>query len=152
MNDYPDTSFLCAAYREQDNSKAADAYIKQMVEPIRVTTLLQFEFLQSVRLQVWLHSLDKTKGYSQSEADRMMTDWEEDIAAGKVEIIPHDSEAVLRMAEHLSRQHTMLTGNRTLDIMHVATAIHLRAKKFLSFDARQRKLAKGAGLKVPLSL
>jgi len=49
-----------------------------------------------------------------------------------------------------SRQRTAKGGNRTLDILHVATAVHLGAKQFLTFDARQRELAKYAGLRVPL--
>ncbi len=150
MNDYPDTSFLCAVYREQDNSTAADTYRDQMTEPLCVSTLLVFEFRQAIRLQVWLHGQDKKKGYSQTEADQMHTDWESDIAAGHVSIVPTDADAVLRMAEHLSEKHTALTGNRTLDILHIATAKHLSAKNFLSFDARQKKLAKAAGLKTPL--
>ncbi len=150
MNDYPDTSFLCAVYREQDKSTEADAYREQMTEPLFVSTLLVFEFRQALRLQVWLHSQDKKKGYSQSEADNMISDWESDIAAGHVTIIPTDADSVLRMAEHLSEKHTALTGNRTLDILHLATAKHLSAKNFLSFDARQKKLAKAAGLKTPL--
>ena len=150
MNDYPDTSFLCAVYREQDNSKEADAYHARMTEPLRVSTLLEFEFRQAIRLQVWLRSQDKKKGYQQAEADQMLADWESDIAAGHVEIISTDADAVLRMAEHLSKTHTTITGNRTLDILHIATAKHLSATNFLSFDARQRKLAKASGLKTPL--
>ncbi len=150
MTDYPDTSFLCAVYREQDNSTEADAYRECMTEPIRVSTLLEFEFRQAIRLQVWLHSQDKKKGYAQAEADQMLADWESDIAAGLVEIISTEAEAVLRMAEHLSEKHTTLTGNRTLDILHIATAKHLSAKNFLSFDGRQKKLAKAVGLKTPL--
>lgn len=150
MNNYADTSFLCAVYRVQDNSQAAWAYRNQMTEPLCVSTLLVFEFRQAIRLQVWLHTQDKRKGYSQTEADQMLTDWESDIAAGHVTIVPTDADAVLRMAEHLSEKHTALTGNRTLDILHIATAKHLSAKSFLSFDARQKKLAKAAGLKTPL--
>ena len=150
MNDYPDTSFLCAVYREQDNSKEADAYRARMTEPLRVSTLLEFEFRQAIRLQVWLRSQDRKKGYQQTEADQMLADWESDIAAGHVEIISTDADAVLRMAEHLSKTHTTITGNRTLDILHIATAKHLSAMNFLSFDARQKKLAKAAGLKTPL--
>jgi predicted nucleic acid-binding protein len=150
MTDYPDTSFLCAVYRVQDNSEAAWAYRRSLTEPLCVSTLLVFEFRQAIRLQVWLNSQDKKKGYSQTEADQMLTDWESDIAAGHVAIIPTDADAVLRMAEHLSEKHTALTGNRTLDILHIATAKHLSAKNFLSFDARQKKLAKAAGLKTPL--
>lgn len=150
MNDYPDTSFLCAVYREQDNSTEADAYREGMTEPLCVSTLLAFEFRQAIRLQVWLHAQDKRKGYGQAEADQMLTDWESDIAAGHVVIVPTDADAVLRMAEHLSDTHTAHTGNRTLDILHIATAKHLSAKRFLSFDERQKKLAKAVGLKTPL--
>lgn len=150
MTDYPDTSFLCAIYRVQDNSEVAWAYRDLMISPLRVSTLLEFEFRQAIRLQVWLHRQDKKKGYSQTEADQMLADWESDIAAGHVEIIPTDADAVLRMAEHLSEKHTALTGNRTLDILHIATAKHLSARNFLSFDARQKQLAKAAGLKTPL--
>jgi predicted nucleic acid-binding protein len=150
MNDYSDTSFLCGIYRKQDNTPEALAYRNGMTDPIRVSTLLEFEFRQAIRLQVWLHSQDKKKGYTQTEADQMLADWESDLAVGHVEIIATDADAVLRMAENLSKTHTALTGNRTLDILHIATAKHLSAKHFLSFDARQKKLAKAVGLKTPL--
>lgn len=44
----------------------------------------------------------------------------------------------------------MKGGHRTLDILHVATARHLAARDFLTFDARQKKLAKAIGLRTPL--
>lgn len=147
---YPDTSFLCSLYREQDHTDAAIAHRSQMTEPLRVSRLLDFEFRQAIRLQVWLHQQDKKKGYGQKEADQMLADWASDIATGVVEIIPVDHEAVLRLAEFLSSTYTPSGGNRTLDILHVATAKHLSAKDFLSFDARQKKLAKSIGLRTPL--
>jgi predicted nucleic acid-binding protein len=150
MNDYPDTSFLCGVYRKQDNTTAALAHRSSMIEPLLVSTLLEFEFRQAVRLQVWLHRQDRKKGYTQAEADQMLADWESDIAEGHVEIISTDADAVMRMAEHLSEKHTALTSNRTLDILHIATAKHLSVRNFLSFDARQKKLAKAIGLKTPL--
>ena len=36
---------------------------------------------------------------------------------------------------------------RILDTLHVACAIELKAERFWTFDERQRKLAKAAGLK-----
>ena len=128
MTAYPDTSFLCATYRRQDNSAAADAYRMRLHEPLHATELLQFEFLQSIRLQVWLHAHDKKKGYSQAEADQMIDDWRADLAKGIIEIVPYDASAVARLAEHFSSSHTVGTGNRTLDILHVATAVHLGAQ------------------------
>jgi len=147
---YPDASFLCSLYRRQEHSPAAITYREKMTEPLHVTALLQFEFLQAIRLQVWAHAQDKKRGYSQSEADQMMTDWTSDVASGVIEMVQCDSLLVLDMAERLSVQHTARTGHRTLDILHVATAVHLRAAEFLTFDQRQKSLARAAGLKTPL--
>jgi predicted nucleic acid-binding protein len=42
----------------------------------------------------------------------------------------------------------MTGGHRSLDVLHVATALHLGAREFLTFDANQRKLATAEKLKV----
>jgi predicted nucleic acid-binding protein len=147
---YPDTSFLCSVYRKQIHTPAALAYKEAMTEPLCFTRLLEFEFLQAIELQVWLHSADRKKGYSRREADQMIDDWETDIASGLNELLPCDSDAVLRLAGFYSEQRTAQGGHRSLDILHVATAVHLGAKEFLTFDERQRALAKHAGLKIPL--
>jgi predicted nucleic acid-binding protein len=42
----------------------------------------------------------------------------------------------------------MTKGHRTMDILHVATALHTAAGKFISFDENQRKLAMAEGLKL----
>ena len=44
--------------------------------------------------------------------------------------------------------YTRANGHRAVDILHLATAIHLSAEEFLSFDGNQRKLATAEGLKV----
>jgi len=152
VNVYPDTSFLCAIYREQDNSNAADAFRAILTEPLPYTDLLEFEFLQAIELQVWLHAQDKRKGYGQREAEQMIADWEADKSAGLNVRVPCDLDRVLELARAYSRQRTARQGHRTLDILHVATAVHLGAKQFLTFDARQRALARHAGLTVPRAL
>ncbi len=147
---YPDTSFVCSIYREQSHSKRADAHKKTMTEPLHFSALLEFEFIQAIRLQIWLHESDWRKGYTEKEADQMIADWETDITTGANVLVAADSSAVLRMAHTLSLQRTAKGGHRTLDILHVATALHLGAKEFLTFDGRQRELADYAGLRVPL--
>lgn len=147
---YPDTSFLCSIYREQVHSPIADDYKAGMKEPLFFTSLLEFEFIQAIRLQVWLHASDRTKGYSEAEADQMIADWESDVASGLNVLVPSDADAVLRLARTYSLQRTARNGHRTLDILHVATAVHFGAREFLTFDTRQRALAKYAGLRVPL--
>jgi predicted nucleic acid-binding protein len=42
----------------------------------------------------------------------------------------------------------MTGGHRSLDVLHVATALHLGAREFLTFDTNQRKLAAAEKLKV----
>lgn len=147
---YPDTSFLCALYRDQENSNAAASHRRNMTEPLCVTELLEFEFLQSLRLQAWLHSHDRKRGFPLSEAEEIIADWQQDIATHVVMVVPCDYSAVLRHSANLSQRFTTEGGHRTLDVLHVATAVHLGAKQFLSFDARQKKLARAAGLKTPL--
>ncbi len=148
MIHYADTSFLCSVYRTQEHSTLADAQREAMGEPLHFTSLLEFEFLQAVELQVWLHSQDKRKGYSRGEADRMIADWESDVATGINVLVPFDMSAVLRLSRVLSSQATAKGGHRTLDIFHVATAVHLGARRFLTFDVRQRALAVRAGLEL----
>lgn len=148
MTAYPDTSFLCAIYREQDHSPAADAWLAANLGPLHVAGLLEFEFLQSIELQVWLHGQDRTRGFGRREADLMRRDWEQDLATGAVKLVPCELSDVLRFAARLSEQHTAGGGHRTLDVLHVATAVHLGLREFLTFDRRQRALAKAAGLKL----
>ncbi|MEI6676785.1 MAG: PIN domain-containing protein [Verrucomicrobiota bacterium] len=149
MIHYADTSYLCSIYRVQAHSPAADALRAAMCEPLHFTSLLEFEFLQGVELQVWLHAQDRRKGYPRREADRMLADWETDVATGINRLVAFDMNAVLRLSKVLSGQTTAKGGHRTLDIFHVATAVHLGASRFLTFDARQKVLATHAGLEVP---
>jgi predicted nucleic acid-binding protein len=47
----------------------------------------------------------------------------------------------------LARQYAARLGVRTLDTLHVALALELKAEHFWTFDARQAKLALAVGLK-----
>lgn len=145
---FPDTSFLCAFYRRQDNSPQAAAYFKAMPETLHVSGLLVYEFRQSGRFQVWLHARDKTKGYSQADCDRALADLQTDLDTGTLVVASVDWPDVHRLAETLSKRHTIAGGHRSLDLLHVATALHLGAREFLTFDTNQRKLAAGEKLKV----
>ena len=145
---FPDTSFLCAFYRRQDNSPQAAAHFKAMPEALPVSGLLLYEFRQSVRFQVWLHARDKAKGYPQAECDRALADLQTDLDTGALAVVTADWPDVHRLAETISKRHTIAGGHRSLDILHVATALHLGAREFLTFDTNQRKLAAAEKLKV----
>jgi predicted nucleic acid-binding protein len=145
---YPDTSFLCALYRRQDNSPEAAAYFKSMTEVLYVSSLLLFEFRQSLRFQVWLHAQNPNKGFPQVDCDGALGKLQLNMDMGAVVIVPVDWSEVHQIAEKLSANHTRTRGQRAFDLLHIATALHLDARDFLSFDDRQRELAKKEGLKV----
>jgi predicted nucleic acid-binding protein len=150
MRTYPDTSFLCAMYRLQDNSAAAAAFFASMPGPLEVTTLLLYEFRQAVRFQVRLHRHDPAKGYSQAEGTKMLLDLKSDLISGDVLTIPAPWPQIFLAAERLSELYTDACGHRAMDILHVATAIELGAKIFLTFDGNQKRLAEAEGLVVPI--
>ena len=150
MQAYPDTSFLCALYRSQTNSASAAAYFQAMPEPLEVTTLLLYEFRQAVRFQIRLHRHNPAKGYLRPEGIKMLTDLKADLVSGAVAIIPAPWPLVHSAAERLSELYTDANGHRSMDILHVATAIELGAKNFLTFDENQKKLAEAEGLVVAL--
>ena len=144
---FPDTSYLCAIYRQQTNSPAAAAHFKALPEALHVTSLLLYEFRQSVRFQVWLHERDNSKGYPRADCDRALADLQSDLESGAVILAAVDWPDVHRLAETLSKRHTVTGGHRAFDALHVATALHLGAREFLTFDANQRKLALAEKLK-----
>jgi predicted nucleic acid-binding protein len=148
MNAFADTSFLYALYRQQENSAVADAFLQTAREPVQVSSLVLFEFRQSARYQVFRFTKDRTQGFSNREAQLMLAILQENIASGAVAIIPVDWQEVHSIAERLSSRHTMTGGHRALDILHVSTAIHLKARLLLTFDKNQITLTKAAGLKV----
>jgi len=144
---FPDTSFLCALYVQQDNSPAAAAHFKSMPEALHVSGLLLYEFRQSVRFQIWLHSRYKQKGCPQTLADAALAKLQVNMDAGAVVVTSVDWADAHRIAERLSARHTGTHGHRAFDVLHVATALHLGAREFLTFDANQRKLATAEKLK-----
>ena len=150
MISYPDTSFLCALYRMQDNSDRAVAYRGAMAEPLHVSRLLLWEFRQSVRFQAFRHSKNRNVGYPLHEAEKMLSDLVDDMRDGFVTSVEIDFINILVTGERISKAHTFAGGHRSFDILHIATAIDLNAKEFLSFDANQIELAAAEGLKTPL--
>jgi predicted nucleic acid-binding protein len=149
MTYLPDTSFLWALYRTQGNSSQADAFMAGLTGPLPVTSLVLLEFRQSVRFQVWLHTNQKTKGFSKDEGRAMLRDFQSDFVRGLFQVVPVDWPDVHRLAEELSAKYTEAEGHRFADILHVSTALHLGMTGFLTFDAGQKLLAQAEGLQVP---
>jgi predicted nucleic acid-binding protein len=146
MRAYPDTSFLYGFYLKQSNSAAAAKHAATMKEALSLTELLKYEFEQSLRFQVWRRNSGQSEGLTQVDADASIKQLETDLSSGVALIIPCDPVEIFRRADQLSKRHTIKEGYRSFDILHVATALHLGAKEFLTFDSRQGKLAAAEGL------
>jgi predicted nucleic acid-binding protein len=73
---------------------------------------------------------------------------DDDFEQGRYLLAEIPWRAVLRRAADLSRQHSGTLGTRTLDVIHVASALELGAKIFVTFDHRQQGLARATGLKI----
>lgn len=150
MKAYPDTSFLCSLYREQAFSREADKLFEETEKPLPVSTLLLFEFRQSVRFQIFLRAKDRKKGFGKEEGDAMLRDLRSDLASGVIAVVPVDWTEVHNLAEILSAKHTEDGGYRFADLLHIATALQLGAGQFLTFDANHRAVARAEGMKTPV--
>ena len=80
----------------------------------------------------------------------MLANLKVDLVSGDLITVPAPWPEIHLAAERLSELHTESGGHRSMDILHVATAIELGAREFLTFDCNQKKLAKAEGLVVPL--
>ena len=124
------------------NSEAATRFMAHRAEPLPFTTLHRLEVFNGIRLAV------KRGDLLAGKAKIAIALVEKDLKEG---VLFHEALSwtdLLRGAEALSAAHTEELGCRSLDILHVAAALEIGAKLFLSFDTAQRKLAKAAGLQV----
>lgn len=94
--------------------------------------------------------MDRNQGYALSVAQAASAALQSDVKAGLYRHAAVDWADVHQIGERLALQHTAKKGHRSFDILHIATALHLGATEFLTFDGNQKKLAEAEGLVVPL--
>ncbi len=143
MSDYADTGFICSVYAPDTNTERAINQMDKQRKPICFSWLNQVEFRNALRLRVF------RKEISSHERDRSLNLLLADLSAGVFENVELSQSNVLIETERLSARHSEKLGTRSLDILHVAMAVVLGCERFLSFDSRQVKLARAAGLNVP---
>jgi predicted nucleic acid-binding protein len=109
--------------------------------PLVLTPLGEFEFANSVALRVFRKEL------TAAQAASVLAHFRQDITAGILRLGPFPL-AVFEKATHLSLKHSAHLGTRTLDLLHVAAALSLGARRFYTFDRKQARLARLLGLRV----
>lgn len=104
--------------------------------------------ITTLHIAEWTHAIAQHEFLRQmtvAEADRLHRDFDDDRTARIWQTISLP-ESALEVCADLGRRYGAKLGIRTLDSLHVACALELKTKRFWTFDDRQRKLAKAAGL------
>ena len=139
---YADSSFLVSLVASDTRSDEAASYMERAAQVLLFTPLHRIEARNALRNAVGRGEITASE---QRTAFRQIDD---DLRDGVLVHTPVGWTDVFRRADELSEKHASTEGQRTIDLLHVALALESGAKTFLSFDGRQRKLAKAAGLKV----
>lgn len=138
---YADTSFLFSLVLHDANTVAAVAYLKGHAAALAFTPWQRCELRNAIRLALWRGNCDA------ATANRALDKMAADLATGNLIETPLVWPDVLQVADLLGEMHTAALGVRSLNLLHVAAAVTLRAKKFLTCDVRQLALARAAGLR-----
>lgn len=138
---YVDPSALARLYIHQDGSREMAIWRTKIGGTLGVTHHGRTEVINALCRAAFLGGLD---GKGLREA---LGNFDADFGAGHLRQADILWRAALNKAAELSRKHTPKLGTRSLDVLHVACALELKARYFLTFDARQQQLAGAAGLK-----
>jgi len=136
---YADTSLVVSLYLLDRHS--AEARRRMASKPV--------VWLTSLHRAEWAHAIERHvfgSELSRREAEQVYADFDADRAAG-VWVEVGFPELAFEVCAQLAARHVARLGGRTLDMLHVASALELKAKQFWTFDERQAKLARAEGLK-----
>jgi len=136
---YADSSFFVSLYVSDIHTPEVER--RMLVAPVLwLTPLHRAEFAHAIEQHVIRGAA------SRSEADRLIQKFQQHRSQGlwMEAAIP---EHAFEVCAQLAHQHAVRLGTRTLDSLHVASALELQADEFWTFDERQKKLARYAGLR-----
>ncbi len=143
MSSYADTGFLCSLYAPDGHTRRVVARMRRQTLPLPFTCLHQLELRNALRLRVFRREI--TAVQREASLNLVLAD----LAAGVLAAAAPALTDVMTEAERLSALHSEKLGTRSLDILHVASAVVLGSTSFLTFDRRQAALARVSGLKLP---
>lgn len=141
MSAYADTSFLVSLYAFDIHSDRALRIVEASHPTFLLTPLGEMELAAALELRLF-----------RRQGTRPQLDAAEARFRQHIEMGVYSSQAmppaVYERARQIARRRCSQLGARTLDILHVAAALLLKAEVFYTFDDRQRTLARAEGLRV----
>jgi predicted nucleic acid-binding protein len=137
---YVDTSVIVKLYVKEKHSLDASNWLKENNEAIPLTVFHELEFNNAINLKEFRGEITRDK-------TRLITARFADHESKGIYYRPQISWAdTFKYAVDLSRKHSRKTGSRALDILHVASALSMKADRFLTLDERQSRLVSLAGI------
>jgi predicted nucleic acid-binding protein len=138
LNVCVDTSFLASLYSVEVHSPKA--WLRMAHKPtVWVTQLNRAEMVHAFYNQIFRSKI------TSAEARLAWSHFTDDCKQGVWSLV--DSPDIMwETCVDLGRRYGATIGVRTLDSLHVACALDLKAQKFWTFDKRQARLAEAVGL------
>jgi predicted nucleic acid-binding protein len=135
---YTDSSFIASLYLFDGHLSEARRRMAQQ-PTVWLTQFNRTEFAHALGQYEFRGTI------SSHEADKVWRNFQKDCRQGIwiPVILP---EQIWETSIDLARRYGPTLGVCTLDSLHVACALELRADKFWTFDERQAKLAEAVGL------
>jgi predicted nucleic acid-binding protein len=141
LSSYADTSFLISLYTLDGNSVAATTRMRVAELPFVLTSLGELELTNALELRVFRKELDRR------HVEIAQREFRRDIDEGIFSLKPL-AEVVYERARRMARRRSAQLGTRTLDILHIASAMASGANAFYTFDKKQQRLAAAEGLQI----
>ena len=139
---YLDTSALLKLYIRESGSEVVQERIVAQDLPLPVWEIQEMEFVNALRLKVFWNEISAEDVMTQLALFRSRRN-------RGLYFFPEIQRSNLMHHFQKLSEETPRLGCRTMDILHVACALELKASEFLTFDKRQAALANSAGLTVP---
>ena len=142
MDIYFDTSAVMKLYVLEDCTDVVAAYTTNRGKPIAIHGLHELEMENTLRLKVF------RKEMPERQCREILNRIEKDTGKGFLLRFPVDWPEVYREARRVSSRIAAHFGCRSLDLLHIAAALHWKSKALLSADDRQISAALKMNLKV----
>ena len=139
---YVDPSALLKLYLREPESRAMAMWRSKVGGSLPVTHHGRVELSNAIGLAAF-RKLIRNEAYTAA-----LNALDDDFEQGRYRLADVLWRATLKRAGELSRRHTRSMGCRSLDVIHVSSAIELGMKHFVTFDLRQQQLALATGLSV----
>lgn len=141
INRYFDTGALLKIYHTETGSDKASALALH-------SPALPLSFFLEIELRTAMRALRGRGAITEKALNQLLECIDQDIADGRLRKLSFDSAKVESNALNLSAKFTSQILCRSLDIIHVASALAADIPTFVTGDKRQAQLAEAAGLEV----